>query len=103
MAYFKCKFLTTKEICEMFWKSIDKGELPISMFDVNKNSDSNSKFYTPNKVFNDGRYSKLNSSNGETDYSMRPSEKKNYNRDNNMNYSKSVRNINQETRFTYKS
>ena len=34
---------------------------------------------------------------------MRPSEKKNYNRDNNMNYSKSVRNINQETRFTYKS
>ena len=103
MAYFKCKFLTTKEICEMFWKSIDKGELPISMFDVNKNSDSNSKFYTPKKVFNDGRYSKLNSSNGETDYSMRPSEKKNYNRDNNMNYSKSVRNINQETRFTYKS
>ena len=40
MAYFKLKFLTTKEVCEKFWKSIDDGELPISMFDPNRKSGS---------------------------------------------------------------
>ena len=33
MAYFKLQFLTTKEVCEKFWKSIDNGELSASMFD----------------------------------------------------------------------
>ena len=35
MAYFKLKFLTTKEVCQKFWKSIDSGELPKEMFDPN--------------------------------------------------------------------
>ena len=42
MAYFKCKFLTTKQVCEKFWKSIDSGELSSSMFDSNKVSARNS-------------------------------------------------------------
>jgi len=49
MYYFKLQFLTTKEVCEKFWKSIDKGELPISMFDSKRNygmgsSDRNNSF-----------------------------------------------------------
>ncbi len=43
MAYFKLKFLTTKEVCEKFWNSIDSGELPKSMFDSNRFSASDSK------------------------------------------------------------
>ena len=37
MSHFKLKFITTKEICQNFWKSVDKGELSISLFDSNKN------------------------------------------------------------------
>ena len=55
MAYFKLKFLTTKEVCEKFWKSIDSGELPKEMFD-------------PNYKFS-ASASKL--SNGDTEYSMK--------------------------------
>ena len=55
MAYFKLKFLTTKEVCEKFWKSIDSGELPKEMFD-------------PNYRFS-ASASKL--SNGDTEYSMK--------------------------------
>jgi hypothetical protein len=49
MSYFKLQFLTTKEVCEKFWKSIDRGELPISMFDCNRkngigSSDRNNSF-----------------------------------------------------------
>ena len=49
MSYFKLQFLTTKEVCEKFWKSIDNEELPISMFDSNKSygigsSDRNNSF-----------------------------------------------------------
>jgi hypothetical protein len=54
MAYFKLKFLTTKEVCEKFWKSIDSGELPKEMFDPNRFSASASKL-----------------SNGDTEYSMK--------------------------------
>mgnify|MGYP006988883132 CR=1 FL=1 len=55
MAYFKLKFLTTKEVCEKFWNSIDSGELPKSMFDSNRFSASASKL-----------------SKGDTEYSVRP-------------------------------
>ena len=52
MAYFKLKFLTTKEVCEKFWKSIDDGELPISMFDPNRKSGSKFiKFFSPIKTY----------------------------------------------------
>ena len=52
MAYFKLKFLTTKEVCEKFWKSIDDGELPISMFDPNRKSGSKLiKFFSPIKTY----------------------------------------------------
>ena len=54
MAYFKLKFLTTKEVCEKFWKSIDSGELPKEMFEPNRFSASASKL-----------------SNGDTEYSMK--------------------------------
>lgn len=51
MAYFRLKFLTTKEVCEKFWKSIDDGELPISMFDPNRKSGSKYiKFFSPIKT-----------------------------------------------------
>ena len=54
MAYFKLKFLTTKEVCEKFWKQIDSGELPKEMFEPNRFSASASKL-----------------SNGDTEYSMK--------------------------------
>ena len=54
MAYFKLKFLTTKEVCEKFWKSIDSGELSKEMFEPNRFSASASKL-----------------SNGDTEYSLK--------------------------------
>ena len=72
MAYFKCKFLTTKQVCEKFWKSIDTGELSSSMFDSNKVSTRNSgtasklsNFLSPEKY----RFSKFSEQN--TDYTMK--------------------------------
>jgi hypothetical protein len=43
MAYFKLQFLTTKQVCEKFWKSIDSGELSKSMFDSQRLSGTASK------------------------------------------------------------
>jgi hypothetical protein len=72
MAYFKCKFLTTKQVCEKFWKSIDSGELSSSMFDSTKVSARNSaaasklsNFLSPDKY----RFSKVSDQN--TDYTMK--------------------------------
>ena len=72
MAYFKCKFLTTKQVCEKFWKSIDTGELSSSMFDSNKVSTRNSgtasklsNFLSPEKY----RFSKFSEQN--TDFTMK--------------------------------
>ena len=75
MAYFKCKFLTTKQVCEKFWKSIDSGELSSSMFDSNKVSARNSG--TVSKLSNilspeKNRYSYKNSfSNENTEYTAK--------------------------------
>ena len=75
MAYFKCKFLTTKQVCEKFWKSIDSGELSSSMFDSNKISARNSG--TVSKLSNilspeKNRYSYKNSfSNENTEYTAK--------------------------------
>ena len=63
MAYFKLKFLTTKEVCEKFWKSIDNGELSASMFDsvrTSANASRLSNYLSP---------SKNSFSNENTDYS----------------------------------
>ena len=56
MAYFKLQFLTTKQVVEKFWESIDNGELSISMFDPQKNSSKLSNYLSPEK----NGYSKLN-------------------------------------------
>ena len=52
MAYFKLLFLTTKQVCEKFWKSIDNGELSASMFDAVRSSGTTSKlgiYLSPSK------------------------------------------------------
>ena len=63
MAYFKLQFLTTKQVVEKFWESIDNGELSISMFDPQKNSSKLSNYLSPEK----NGYSKLNNKIQNTD------------------------------------
>ena len=49
MAYFKLQFVTTKQVVDTFWKSIDNGELSISMFDSQKKSSNLSNYLSPEK------------------------------------------------------
>ena len=66
MAYFKLQFLTTKEVCEKFWKSIDSGELSKSMFEFQRFSGTASKlgnYVSPEK----NRQSKFSLSNENTE------------------------------------
>ena len=67
MAYFKLQFLTTKQVVEKFWESIDNGELSISMFDPQKNSSKLSNYLSPEK----NGYSKLNNKIQNTDIKMK--------------------------------
>ena len=67
MAYFKLQFLTTKQVVDKFWESIDNGELPISMFDPQKNSSKLSNYISPEK----NRYSVISSSNEDTEISSK--------------------------------
>ena len=70
MAYFKLQFLTTKEVCEKFWKSIDSGELSKSMFESQKFSGTASRlsnYVSPEK----NKYSKLSLSNENTQSSSK--------------------------------
>ena len=67
MAYFKLQFLTTKQVVEKFWESIDNGELSISMFDPQKNSSKLSNYLSPEK----SGYSKLNNKIQNTDIKMK--------------------------------
>jgi hypothetical protein len=70
MAYFKLQFLTTKEVCEKFWKSIDSGELSKSMFDSQRFSGTASRlsnYVSPEK----NKYSKLSLSNENTQSSSK--------------------------------
>ena len=58
MAYFKLQFLTTKQVVEKFWRSIDNGELSVSMFDPQRNSSKLSNYLSPDK----NRFSKIGES-----------------------------------------
>ena len=104
MAFFKLQFLTTKEVCEKFWKSIDDGELSASMFEFNRNSDTSSKlsnFLSPEK----NRESRITMSNDNTDYSRNSIAGKNKYGNKGMNYSiseKYMKNL-REMRHSYKS
>ena len=91
---FKYKFLTTKEICQQFWKSIEIGELPISMFDPNKNSGPRLiSFFSPDKNYQNEKFTKSVLSNGDTGYG-----KRNLNI-NQVKGSNSVRNINESKQY----
>ena len=97
MAFFKLQFLTTKEVCEKFWKSIDEGELSASMFEFNRNSGTSSRltnFLSPEK----NRASRMSLSNENTEYSTgyTPALKQK------MGFKGIMKNI-RETRQTYKS
>ena len=80
MAYFKLQFLTTKQVCEKFWESIDNGELSVSMFDPQRNSSKLSNYLSPDK----NRFSKISTSIENTDntskyrYSGRVNQKINF-------------------------
>ena len=66
MAYFKLQFLNTKQVVDKFWKSIDNGELSISMFTNNlRNSSKLSNHVSPEK----NRMSKISTSIENSDYS----------------------------------
>ena len=67
MAYFKLQFLTTKQVCEKFWGSIDNGELSVSMFDPQRNSSKLSNYLSPDK----NRFSKISTSVENTDVSSK--------------------------------
>ena len=75
MAYFKFKFLTTKQVVEKFWKSIDTGELSSTMFDSNKVSARNSG--TASKLSNflspvlNRQSNKMSISNENTEYTAK--------------------------------
>ena len=91
---YKYKFLTTKEICQQFWKSIEIGELPISMFDPNKNSGPRLiSFFSPDKNYQNEKFTKSVLSNGDTGYG-----KRNLNI-NQVKGSNSVRNINESKQY----
>ena len=80
MAYFKLQFLTTKQVCEKFWESIDNGELSVSMFNPQRNSSKLSNYLSPDK----NRFSKISTSIENTDntskyrYSGRVNQKINF-------------------------
>lgn len=67
MAYFKLQFLTTKQVVEKFWRSIDNGELSVSMFDPQRNSSKLSNYLSPDK----NRFSKISTSIENTDVSSK--------------------------------
>ena len=91
---YKYKFLTTKEICQQFWKSIEIGELPISMFDPNKNSGSRLiSFFSPEKNYQNEKFTKSVLSSGDTGYGQR-----NLNL-NQVKGSNSVRNVNEAKQY----
>ena len=72
LAFFKLKFLTTKEVCEKFWSQIDSGELSASMFEFNRNSATSSRlsnYLSPEK----NRGSKNSLSNENTEYTAKNS------------------------------
>ena len=81
MAYFKLQFLTTKQVVEKFYRSIDNGELSVSMFDPHGNSSKLSNYLSPEK----NRLSKISTSIENTDisskyrYSGKINEKINFN------------------------
>ena len=65
MAYFKLQFVTTKQVVDTFWKSIDNGELSISMFTNQQNSSKLSNYISPDK----NRMSKISTSIGSSEFS----------------------------------
>ena len=65
MAFFKLQFVTTKQVVQKFWNSIDKGELSISMFDPQRNSSKLSNYLSPEK----NRFSKISTSIETSEYS----------------------------------
>jgi len=96
---YKYKFLTTKEICQQFWKSIEIGELPISMFDPNKNFGSKLiSFFSPNKNYQNEKFTNSVLSSGDTGYRPKNLNVNNFG-DNKMNGSRSVRNVNEAKQY----
>ena len=87
MAYFKLQFLTTKQVVEKFWNSIDNGELSISMFDPQRNSSKLSNYLSPDK----NRYSKISASIENTDNTSKYRNSENINKK--INYSNSESNF----------
>ena len=67
MAYFKLQFLTTKQVCEKFWKQIDNGELSSSMFDPPMRYSVTASFLSPEK----NRQSKFSMSNENTEFTAK--------------------------------
>ena len=49
MAYFKLQFVTTKQVVDKFWKSIDNGELSIAIFNNQRNMSKLSNYVSPAK------------------------------------------------------
>ena len=113
MAFFKCKFLTTKEVCEKFWKSIDTGELSSLMFEPNGFSTRNSgnassklsNFLSPDK----NRFSKFSNKNSNSNENTEYTAKnlKNYSglgKNKGMSYSNSEANFKNfgDSRHSYK-
>ena len=95
MPFFRLKFLTTKQVCEKFWKQIDSGELSASMFDPFRNSGNMSKlstFLSPEK----NRQSKISNSNENTEYTAKNSK---FGRFSNRFGNKGMSNSNSESIF----
>ena len=63
---FKLQFLTTKQVCEKFWNSINNGEISISMFDPMRKSTTSKliEIVSPEKL----RLSQITLSNDNTNY-----------------------------------
>ena len=63
---FKLQFLTTKQVCEKFWNSINNGEISISMFDPMRKSTTSKliEIVSPEKL----RQSQITLSNDNTNY-----------------------------------
>ena len=64
MGFFKLQFVTTKQVVQKFWSSIDNGDLSISMFDPQRNSSKLSVYLSPEK----NRMSKISTSIDTTEY-----------------------------------
>ena len=82
MAYFKLQFVTTKQVVDKFWKSIDNGELSIAMFKNQRNKSKLSNYVSPakNKMtkinnLNENINRKINFTNNEINGKMRQSYK----------------------------